>query len=527
MKVTVAVRPAAGQVPSLLTFPREGRRMIKLTKSAGYATLLLALAIAACSDSPAGPTSGAMRVAVVSTGLEIDPNGYTISVDGGTNQTVASNGAVVFGGLAVGEHSVGLAGLAGNCTVSGANPQNVRVTGIDTVTAFFQVACTSTRGTLQVAATTTGTDLDVDGYLVGIQGGPTINVGPNQSLLIALPAGTYTATIFGLAPNCTLNGTATRTFTVTPGATIQLPIQVTCSATLARLRITTTTTGVDLDPKGYGVSIPNGPTLLIGPNQSILVTVPASIYSVTIYDVAANCTLNGPATRPISATLGSTTELAIQVTCSALPTILGFPFSDPAGDTLAYFSGTGPQAIDLLEITGTYKADSLIMTLRFAAPIRPSGVQAPNSLAGFLEFDTDENASTGSPPATNELGGNAPLGVEYVIILNSSDTTTVQILSTLGGGSPSRARAEYSGTSLTLRIPLASFGNDDGNFKFAGVIGTLPRPTDLLPDAGVYTARRPGTSAQMAPVRSSGAVLTRPASATHSNYVPRSWSERK
>ncbi|HXG70845.1 MAG TPA: hypothetical protein VNJ04_09575, partial [Gemmatimonadaceae bacterium] len=117
--------------------------MSKLTKAARYATLLLALPLAACSDSPSGPSSGALRVAVVSTGVEIDPNGYTISVDGGTNQTIASNGAVVFGGLAVGEHTVGLGELAGNCTVSGANPQNVRVTGVDTVTAFFQVACTS------------------------------------------------------------------------------------------------------------------------------------------------------------------------------------------------------------------------------------------------------------------------------------------------------------------------------------------------------------------------------------------------
>ena len=303
--------------------------------------------------------------------------------------------------------------------------------------------------------------------------------------------------------------------------------QVACTSTRGTLQITTTTTGADLDVGGYLVSIQNGPTVNVGPNQSIPVPVSAGTYTATISGVASNCTLNGPATRAFTITAGTTTQFPIQVTCSALPTILGFPFSDPAGDTLANTGGPGPQAIDLLEITGTYKADSLIMTLRFAAPVRPFGAQAPNSLEGFLEFDTDENASTGPPPISNEFGANAPLGVNYAIVLRSSDTTVVQIISTLGGGSPSPARAEYIGSSLTIRIPLALFGNDDGNFKFAGVIGTLPRPTDLLPNAGVYTARRPGAPAQIAPVRSSGGVQTLPGSGTGLNYVPRNWPERK
>ncbi len=177
-----------------------------------WASVALALSLATgCKDGPTGPQSGALRVAVVSTGVEIDPDGYTFSVDGGTVQPIAANGSVVIGGLAVGEHTVGLAGLAANCTASGANSQSVRVTGTDTVTAFFQVACTSTRGTLQITTTTTGVDLDVNGYGVAIQNGPTVSVGPNQSISVpGIPAGTYTATILGVAPNCALNGPATR-----------------------------------------------------------------------------------------------------------------------------------------------------------------------------------------------------------------------------------------------------------------------------------------------------------------------------
>jgi hypothetical protein len=233
-------------------------------------------------------------------------------------------------------------------------------------------------------------------------------------------------------------------------------------------------------------------------------------------DVAGNCTLNGPATRTFTITAGATTQLPIQVTCTALPTILGFPFTDPAGDTLSNPGGSGTRAIDLLEIRGSYKADSLIMTFRFAAPVQPASARAANSLAGYVEFDTDENTATGDPPITSALGGSAALGVDYVLDLFSADSTSVD-LDRVSTGISSRVSARFSGDSLVVRIPLSTLGNDDGNFKFAMVIGTLERPTDVAPNAGVYTARRPGSTVQptatkmsaTAPPSSSGVAVYR------------------
>ncbi len=383
-----------------------------------WASVALALSLAACDKGPTGPQSGALRVAVVTTGVEIDPDGYTYSVDGGTNQPITANGAVVIGGLAVGSHTVALSGLAANCTLSGANSQSVRVTGTDTATAFFQVACTSTRGILQISATTTGSDLDANGYGVLVQRG---------------------------------------------------------SETLGMARV--------------------------GPNQTISIPeFPAGSYTATIVDVAGNCTLNGPATRTFTITAGATTQLPIQVTCTALPTILGFPFTDPAGDTLSNPGGSGAGAIDLLEIRGSYKADSLIMTFRFAAPVLPASARAANSLGGWVEFDTDENTTTGMSPATNAFGGNAALGVDYVLDLFSADSTSVDLDRVSTGGSL-RVSARFSGDSLVVRIPLSALGNDDGNFKFAMVFGTEDRPTDIAPNAGVYAARRPGSMVQSAASR--------------------------
>src|SRR5438034_1289348 len=89
---------------------------------------------------------------VSSTG-SIDPDGYTVWVDGSTSQAVATNGVVTFSGLAGGDHEVALYGIAPNCTVddvllsTGSTPQtNPR--GVSLISglggsANFSLACGS------------------------------------------------------------------------------------------------------------------------------------------------------------------------------------------------------------------------------------------------------------------------------------------------------------------------------------------------------------------------------------------------
>ena len=66
-------------------------------------------------------------MSTASASVDIDPNGYSVSVDGRPGQAVGVNAAVTFGSLSTGTHLVQLGDLALNCSVSGTNPRSVDV----------------------------------------------------------------------------------------------------------------------------------------------------------------------------------------------------------------------------------------------------------------------------------------------------------------------------------------------------------------------------------------------------------------
>jgi hypothetical protein len=103
------------------------------------------LADTADVTSQASPPSGTgdLEVTTATTGENLDPDGYTVTVDGTSSQPVGITGSVTFTDLAAGDHSVELGDIANNCTVSGQNPRDISVpvSGIAQVT--FEVSCGS------------------------------------------------------------------------------------------------------------------------------------------------------------------------------------------------------------------------------------------------------------------------------------------------------------------------------------------------------------------------------------------------
>src|SRR6266581_2432662 len=91
----------------------------------------------------APPTTGNLTVSTTTTGSNF-PSSYTVTVDPGTvgerSQPIAPNGSVTFTDLAAGSHSVALT-VASNCTVTSANPQSVSVPAGGTATTSFIVSC--------------------------------------------------------------------------------------------------------------------------------------------------------------------------------------------------------------------------------------------------------------------------------------------------------------------------------------------------------------------------------------------------
>jgi hypothetical protein len=111
--------------------------------SLGVAAILML----GCDDSSGlpAPMTGAIEITVSTTGadVDIDPDGYTLGIDGGPGQAVGVNAAVIIGPLSMGRHLVLLGGVAPNCSVSGTNPKWVDViSGKETSSLPFAVSCT-------------------------------------------------------------------------------------------------------------------------------------------------------------------------------------------------------------------------------------------------------------------------------------------------------------------------------------------------------------------------------------------------
>src|SRR5205809_7975506 len=70
------------------------------------------------SCAPTGPTTGSLSVTTATSGAsgDLDPDGYTVTLDGTTSRAIGINASVTFTGLTPGSHSVVLSGVAGNCT---------------------------------------------------------------------------------------------------------------------------------------------------------------------------------------------------------------------------------------------------------------------------------------------------------------------------------------------------------------------------------------------------------------------------
>ena len=104
-------------------------------------TIVTAGQTAAVSFAVMCSATSSIKVTTVTTGSLLDPDGYTVSVDGGAPQPIGINAELAMPGLAAGDHSVALAGLGTNCTASDGNPRTVTVPAGVEAPLRFTVSC--------------------------------------------------------------------------------------------------------------------------------------------------------------------------------------------------------------------------------------------------------------------------------------------------------------------------------------------------------------------------------------------------
>jgi Tol biopolymer transport system component len=285
--------------------------------------VLVALLAAACGgdDVTVPPGSGTLEISTTTTGVEIDPDGYTFRTDNADAEPIGSNDSNR-SPQSVGSHAVELSGLSANCSVSGNNPQNIEVTADQTASVAFAVTCTSTTGSVSVSTSTTGDSPDADGYQVtldGVDQGPLVT---NASVTLSnVSPGTHLVGLGGVAGNCRVQGDNPQTVTIHAGAAAPAAFAITCQAPPAQsgtIQVITATSGTNNDPDGYAFSVDGGSSQPIAVNGKVSVSNTATgTHAIQLTGAAPNCTVQG--TNPRSATVvnGATVEVRFAITCSA------------------------------------------------------------------------------------------------------------------------------------------------------------------------------------------------------------------
>jgi len=441
----------------------------RLTASAGQ---LAAATSDAFEITAAAPTTGDLTVDATTTG-DNQPGSYTVTVDGSSSssRTIASNGAgTTYSGLPAGDHTVALTDVPANCTVSGGASKPVTVPAGGAATAAFTINCTALTGSLTVSTTTTGANLDPDGYTFAVDGGTPQPIGISATIpLTEIPSGSRTVVLAGVAGNCTVANGPSRTVIVPPGGTATAAFAVSCAALTGDLAVTTSTSGAN-PPSAYSVTVDGGSSKSIGASDSVTYSgIAAANHSVRLNDVPANCSVNGLNPRIVTVPAGGAVEASFTITCSALTGTLNVTTStsgdspDPNGYSFTVDNGTPQSIADSQTIALTLPTGSHTVRLGDVASnctvtngtSRTVMVTAGGAVSA--SFTITCQALTGSLTVTTSTSGpNAPSS--YAVTVDGAQSKSIAASGTVSysGLTPSSHSVQLNGVPSNCSVSEAN-----------------------------------------------------------------------
>jgi hypothetical protein len=172
----------------------------------------------------------------------------------------------------------------------------------------------------------------------------------------------------------------------------------------------------------------------------------------------------------------------------SMPDVVGDPatasIADPVGDT---FGVPGTTQWDVTGLTITRETDGITVRIDFANDVALPVPGDPNALVGLVEFDLDQNFATGKLGILDQLrqdGGSTGLGVDAGINISTMTADSTVTVYDMGGNPTGRAKVTLGGRRITIRVPSALIGNDDGYLDAAVIVGNGKSPTDFAPQTG-------------------------------------------
>ncbi|HEX2249822.1 MAG TPA: Ig-like domain-containing protein, partial [Gemmatimonadales bacterium] len=460
-------------------------------------------------DNIGPPAAGTLEITTSTSGVELDADGYTVQIDGGSVQTVGVEATITTRQVTPGAHTVLLGGLAANCSVAGDIPRSVTVTAGETTTVSFEVTCTATTGSLTITSATSGPSPDADGYTISIDGVERGTLSANAAVTISgLTPGTHPVALGGVAGNCQIQGDNARTVTITAGEDASVVYTITCApppAGAGDLRIITATSGPDPDQDGYTFTVDGGSSQPIAINaQSLLSNFAPGSHSVELAGLSGNCTLQGANPRSVTVTGGATVDLRFAITCTATTgtirvsvTTSGSP-ADPDGYTVTL----NEQAPGLPVATnGTVSFSSVaagIHTIALSGLAANCSVPEGSSQAVTLEAGASSEVSF-SVTCT-------PAGVASQLVKISGDLQTGRVGAVLGAPLVVKVTDALGGAVQGVAITWSTTGG--------GSLSATSTQTDANGEASV-TRTLGGTIGQQTTLATADDLAGSPATFTH------------
>lgn len=280
---------------------------------------------------------------------------------------------------------------------------------------------------LSVTTTTTGVELDADGYSLVVDDNPGQPIGPDASLTIErLSDGAHSVALTGLAANCAAAENP-RVVTVQSGATANVGFTVTCSATTASIEVSTTTSGSGSDPDGFELLLDGTDRGPIASSTTISLSgLPPGTHTLGLTGLAANCQVVGENPRSLTVAPGQTAQVSFAVTCGTpapssgtleITTSTTGSNPDPDGYSVRVDGGSSQP----IGVNATFPVQNVSAAQH---SVQVDGVAANCTVAGL-----------NPRPVTVPAGGIARVAFAITCTAPTSGTGTVQITAATTGSS--------------------------------------------------------------------------------------------
>lgn len=173
-----------------------------------------------------------------------------------------------------------------------------------------------TTGSVFIRITSTGADMDLDGYQIVVDGGTRRLVAVNSTNLVDASPGSRSIALERVAANCQVTSSNPLSVTVVAGSRVDAAFTVECVAT--GVEVSTRTSGVDI-PVGFEVAVDGFRSGAISPNGSLVVSrLTQGPHGIALKFLPGHCAAAGGPVVASNVVNGKVTRIVFDIQCTTL-----------------------------------------------------------------------------------------------------------------------------------------------------------------------------------------------------------------